>query len=124
MADNPCPCGGASLGACCGPYIDGTRVPGTAEALMRSRYTAYALRNIAYLKETLWPKHQDGFDAVETSKWAAESHWAGLSILETVKGGEGDREGTVLFEAKYLSGGVLRTHRELSRFRRKAGRWY
>jgi len=47
-----------------------------------------------------------------------------LKVLETDKGGVSDREGTVLFEATYLSGGKLVTHREKSRFRKKAGRWY
>ena len=38
-----CPCGsGTAYGACCGPLHDGAPAP-TAEALMRSRYTAYAL---------------------------------------------------------------------------------
>jgi len=125
MADQFCPCGsGKTLEVCCGPFVEGTSLPETAEALMRSRYAAYALRNIGYLKDTLWPKYQDGFDAVETSKWAAENHWTGLSVLRTEKGGKGDREGTVLFEAKYLSGGELKVHREQSRFRKKAGRWY
>lgn len=125
MAQDRCPCGsGLTVNVCCGPFIDGTSHPKTAENLMRSRYTAYVLQNIGYLKETLWPKYQDGFDAVETAKWAASNHWAGLSVLETEKGGEADREGIVLFEAKYLAEGQLKTHRERSRFRKKAGRWY
>ncbi|TYC53634.1 zinc chelation protein SecC [Rhodobacterales bacterium] len=125
MTDRACPCGsGAALEICCGPFLSGAAVPPTAEKLMRSRYAAYVLQNIDYLKETLWPKYQDGFDTVATAKWAAENHWAGLAVLETEKGGEADRDGTVLFEAKYLTGGELKVHRELSRFRKKAGRWY
>lgn len=125
MAADPCSCGsGAAFGQCCGPYLDGVAVPKTAEALMRSRYSAYTRQKIAYLKETLWPKYQDGFDALAVAKWASENRWAGLTVLETEKGGETDREGTVLFEAKYFSGGRLNTHRERSRFRKKAGRWY
>ncbi len=125
MADEPCPCGsGKTFEACCGPYLQGAALPKTAEALMRSRYSAYVRQNISYLKETLWPKFQVEFDTSGTSRWAAENHWTGLDVLKTEKGGEGDREGTVLFEAKYLSDGKLNTHRELSRFRKKAGRWY
>ncbi|KZM50976.1 YchJ family metal-binding protein [Labrenzia sp. OB1] len=125
MADDPCPCGGGEpIDRCCGRFLGGEAFPETAEALMRSRYTAYVRQNIAYLKETLWPKHQDGFDELETARWAAQNHWTGLRVLATEKGGKGDREGTVLFEARYLSGGTLHTHRELSRFRKKAGRWY
>jgi len=125
MAEDPCSCGsGAAFEKCCGAYLGGEALPKTAEALMRSRYSAYVRQNIAYLKETLWPKYQPAFDAAGTARWAAESHWTGLSVLETEKGGADDREGTVLFEAKYLAGGKLHTHRERSLFRKKAGRWY
>jgi SEC-C motif-containing protein len=47
-----------------------------------------------------------------------------LTVIEVHGGRSADREGTVLFEANYLAGGQLITHRELSRFRKKAGRWY
>lgn len=125
MTTDKCPCGsGKSLSACCGPYLFGPAKPKTAEALMRSRYSAYVTLNISYLKETLWPKNQIGFDEVATARWARENHWAGLSVLGVQKGGETDREGTVLFEATYLAGGRLNTHRERSLFRKKAGRWY
>ncbi len=125
MTDHPCPCGsGLPFSRCCEPFLSGEALPGTAEALMRSRYSAYVTENIPYLMETLWPKHQAGFEFAGTAKWAADNHWTGLSVLETAMGGPSDREGTVLFEAKYLTGGQLHTHRELSRFRKKAGRWY
>ena len=39
-----CPCGsGATYGECCGPIHDGTAKAKTAEALMRARYSAYAV---------------------------------------------------------------------------------
>ncbi|WP_119306624.1 YchJ family protein [Cohaesibacter haloalkalitolerans] len=125
-ADNkPCPCGSSKAYAdCCAPYHQGDALPQRAEALMRSRYSAFALQEIDYLKETLWPKYQPGFDHFATAKWAAENHWAGLKILATEMGEVGDRQGTVLFEARYLAGGSLNTHRELSLFRKKSGRWY
>lgn len=125
MSEQNCPCGsGLSFAACCGPYLAGERLPETAEALMRSRYTAFVCQEIGYLKETLWPKYQPGFDFAATAQWAAENHWTGLTVLKTDKSTAQDRDGTVLFEAKYLAGGTLDTHRELSRFRKKAGRWY
>lgn len=120
-----CPCGsGKDYAACCKPFHDGKAVPERAEALMRSRYSAFALEKIAYLKDTLWPKYQAGFDALATAKWAAENHWSGLTVLAVEAGEAKDRRGTVLFEARYLAGGQLHTHRELSLFRKKAGRWY
>lgn len=51
-----CPCGsGHSYGHCCGPAHDGTRPAPTPEALMRSRYSAYALGNAAYVLATWHP---------------------------------------------------------------------
>ncbi|MFD1696012.1 YchJ family protein [Roseibium aestuarii] len=121
----PCPCGsGKTFAACCGPRLDGSAPAPTAEALMRSRYTAYVCQRIDYLKDTLWPRHQPGFDHEATARWAAENHWAGLTVLQTQAGTASDRDGLVLFEARFLSGGKLETHRELSRFRKKAGRWF
>lgn len=125
MTTDTCPCGsGNSHFSCCGRFLSGQARAGTAEALMRSRYSAYVTLNISYLKETLWPQNRVGFDEAATAQWARENHWTGLSVLEIQKGSETDREGTVLFEAKYLAGGRLNTHRERSRFRKKAGRWY
>nr|WP_319484140.1 YchJ family protein [uncultured Cohaesibacter sp.] len=125
-ADNkPCPCGsGKAYADCCAPYHQDRVLPQSAEALMRSRYSAFALQKIDYLKNTLWPKYQPGFDHFSTARWATENHWVGLKVLATEEGEAGDRQGTVLFEARYLAGGRLNTHRELSLFRKKSGRWY
>ena len=73
---------------------------------------------------TLWPKYQPAFDTPTVAQWAENNLWTGLTVIRTDKGGPDDREGTVLFEARYLAGGQLNTHRELSQFRKKAGRWY
>ncbi|WP_280273702.1 YchJ family metal-binding protein, partial [Nocardia wallacei] len=40
---------GETLTDCCGPRLDGTRPAPTAEALMRSRYTAFAVGDVDYL---------------------------------------------------------------------------
>ncbi len=123
--NEPCPCGSERpFSDCCDRFLNGGQRPRTAEQLMRSRYSAFARGNIAYLRDTLWPKHQPQLDEAAVARWAADNHWAGLTVIETSGGGETDREGTVLFEARYLAGGSLHTHRERSRFRKKAGRWY
>ncbi|NVK32997.1 MAG: zinc chelation protein SecC [Rhodobacteraceae bacterium] len=125
MSALKCHCGSElPFAECCEPFLTGAAIPKTAEVLMRSRYSAYASLNIPYLKTTLWPKNQQTFDTAAVSEWARTSHWTGLKILETEKGQETDRDGTVLFEARYLSAGTLNTHRELSRFRKKSGRWF
>jgi SEC-C motif-containing protein len=49
----PCLCGSQlTYGDCCQTFHSGEKIPTTAEALMRSRYTAYALRDGAYLQAT------------------------------------------------------------------------
>ncbi|WP_316861330.1 YchJ family metal-binding protein [uncultured Cohaesibacter sp.] len=125
MSHDSCPCGsGQSFESCCGRFLSGKAMPERAEQLMRSRYSAYVKLDIGYLRETLWPKYRQNFDLYGTTKWATESRWTGLSILALEKGESQDRQGTVLFEARYLSLGELRTHRELSLFKKKSGRWY
>lgn len=109
---------------CCGRFLSGTAVPETAEELMRSRYSAYVFRDIDYLKATLWPKYQKGFDAAGTATWAKQSLWIGLDVLQTEKGGPTDMTGTVLFVARYIAEGALRCHRELSLFRKRSSRWF
>ena len=53
----PCPCGsGLELARCCAPYLRGERLPPDAQALMRSRYSAYVLGDEAYLLDTWHPR--------------------------------------------------------------------
>jgi SEC-C motif-containing protein len=118
-----CPCGsGKPLDACCGPLIAGAPAP-TAEALMRSRYTAYALGNIAYIAATHAPEAQEGFDQAASEDMARKVKWKGLSIESVENGGEGDETGTVTFAARFAMGGREQLHREISRFRKEDGRW-
>ena len=52
-----CHCGsGQSYESCCAPYVTGAEQAPTAEALMRSRYSAYVEHAIDYLGETLHPE--------------------------------------------------------------------
>ena len=127
LAATNCPCGSVkSYAACCGPFIAGTAPAPTAEALMRSRYTAYARAEIPYLRATLAPEAQDAFDEEAARRWATGSQWLGLTILATEAGSAADREGTVTFVARYIQDGAQREHRELAAFRRhpKTGAWY
>lgn len=118
--DDLCPCdSGRPYAVCCGPYLSGTALPETAEALMRSRYTAYVRRAADYLSATWHPttRRSDlGLD--EPVKWV------GLEILATEAGGPEDTRGKVEFVARYkVSGRAERIH-ELSRFQRRGERWF
>ncbi len=122
--NNPCPCGsGSPLIACCKPVIDGTAMAPTAEALMRSRYTAYTLQDINYLASTLDPNELRDFDKDATAKWARDSTWMGLEIVKISAGVSGDKDGTVEFKACFKQDGVKQEHHEVSQFRKIDGTW-
>jgi SEC-C motif-containing protein len=130
MTDTVCPCraGGAEpllYSQCCQPYLEGRPAP-TAEALMRSRYSAYALGNIDYLHDSLAPEARYDFDRKAVTHWSRQSQWLGLDILATEAGREGDETGYVEFVAHFATGGETLAHRERSLFRFEAddGRWY
>jgi len=119
-----CPCGsGLDYGECCGPYISGVKNAPTAEALMRSRYSAYVEHAVDYIVETCTTDEKDRIDVNQTKDWSEKSTWLGLKILSTEKGGPADKEGTVEFEALYERDGLRDNHHETAKFRKKDGRW-
>jgi SEC-C motif-containing protein len=120
-----CPCGSnVSYEACCGPLLARVRHAETAEALMRSRYTAFTKSDVRYIVETHVPEGRGSIDEAATSKWMRGSRWLGLTIVGTTGGGPNDDEGTVEFEAHHHVGPEHREHYEVSRFTRRDGRWY
>ncbi|MGH8021636.1 MAG: YchJ family protein [Opitutaceae bacterium] len=120
-----CPCGsGLEYDACCGAVISGAQPAATAEALMRSRYTAYVVRAFDHLKDTLTEEQRADFSADEAAKWAESSEWLGFTILNKVKGEAGDDEGLVEFSARFRAGGKEHEHVEASRFVRVEGKWH
>jgi SEC-C motif-containing protein len=119
-----CPCGsGRSYDDCCGPYIAGKAKPATAEALMRSRYTAYAKKAIDYIVETCLRDDEHGIDIESTKRWSEKSTWVALDILKTDKGGPSDEEGMVEFKATFILDGLRETHHEKADFVKKDGAW-
>lgn len=118
-----CPCGsGRDLSDCCGPILAGA--PGaTPEAVMRSRYTAYTLKEMPHLRTTLAPEALTDYDETAATAWARQAEWLGLEVLGTQGGGPDDQEGTVEFRARYRVKGQELAHHELSRFRRHEGHW-
>ena len=120
-----CNCGSdKSFESCCGPYIAGRATPETAQALMRSRYSAYARQEIDYIISTLVAKERGSLDRDEVSKWSKESDWRGLEILSTEAGGPTDEHGQVEFVARYVLGGNLQEHHELASFEKSGGKWF
>lgn len=120
-----CPCGsGVPYADCCEPFVTGAALPPTAEALMRSRYSAYVEQAIDYLGETLHPGYRQDWDRDATRRWAREAQWLGLEIVDTEAGGASDDAGIVEFIARFDEAGKPHAHHERSRFARVDGRWY
>ena len=108
-----CLCGGGAWATCCGPLLAGERQAGTAEELMRSRYSAFVVGDGDYLWRTWHPATRP------ESVTAHGVEWTGLTVLDVVDGAVGDQEGVVEFEAAHRDGAL----RERSRFARRGGRW-
>lgn len=121
--DQSCPCGSQkALADCCGPYIQSQSAP-TAEALMRSRYTAYCLGQIDYLIATHHPLHRAPDSYRQIADTIRRSTWLGLRVLDTQQGQPEDKTGVVEFVAAYRDGKRTAQIHERSRFRQQRGRW-
>jgi SEC-C motif-containing protein len=121
---NPCPCGQPlTYDACCGQYVDHPETPApTAEALMRSRYTAYTLKCSNYLLSTWYPDTRP--DQLDLASEDGPVKWLGLDVLSHAAGQPGDQEGTVEFVARFKVNGRAQKLHEISRFVSLDGRWY
>ncbi len=113
-----CPCGlGTAYADCCGPAHRG-HAPATAEALMRSRYSAFALDDADYVLRSWHPDTRP--DAVEPDP---QMRWTSLEVLESSGGGLFDAEGVVEFRAHYRDHGRPGDMYERSRFVRHDSAW-
>ena len=115
----PCPCGtGPAYDGCCGRLHRGAAEAETAEELMRSRYSAYAMGDADHVFRTWHPRTRPERIDLEPA-----TTWTGLRILATEAGGSDDESGVVEFAAAWTHNGVDGVLRERSRFERRAGRW-
>ena len=115
-----CPCGSdRPFAACCGPYLDGVAVAPTAEALMRSRYSAYVQLNEDYLLATWHPTTRP---AKLQLKETPQPRWIGLTVKHHET--QGTDHATVAFVARHKVGGRAFRLEETSRFVREDGRWF
>ena len=123
---DPCPCGsGAAFAHCCSPVLDGEPAP-TAEALMRSRFSAFVVGDEDHLFRSWHPRTRPPGPYCH-----AGTRWLSLTVRETVGGGAGAADGeeaVVAFTARFLTGDgrgrvVEDELEERSRFVRRAGRW-
>lgn len=114
-----CPCGSQlTLNDCCGLYINLVKTAPTAEALMRSRYTAYTLHDADYIYNTTAPKERRDYNKKDILTWAKGSTWLKLEILYT-------SETIVEFKAYFLNNHLqAQVHHERSVFVKIDNVWY
>ena len=115
MTTRSCPCGlPLDYEACCGRHHRGPVSAPTAEALMRSRYSAFVKGDVAYLMRTWHPRTRPARLDLDPGM-----RWTGLEILATRDGSAFHTTGTVEFRASFRGGSL----HEVSRFERLDGAW-
>jgi SEC-C motif-containing protein len=114
-----CYCGSSLLFEnCCEPYLKYKQKPATAEALMRSRYSAFATGAADYLVSTTHLSKRKLHNKASILEWSKSNQWIKLEILATT-------ETTVTFNAYYLDSRLkAQIHHEHSTFICENGNWY
>lgn len=117
-----CLCGSSlEYHACCKDLVEGVSHAQSAEALMRSRYVAYALGNAKYLLDTTVVENRYEDDVALIKEFAQNAQWVALEIL---KSRESSPTAMVEFKAYYLENEILKLHHEKSDFRYESGQWF
>ncbi len=110
-----CYCGSTNLFEhCCLPFLNLTNAPKTPEQLMRSRFSAYATKNIQYIYDTYANKTQQLQSISEINDWANECTWLALEVhhcSDII-----DKQALVEFSAYFTVNNKLHEIREKSRF--------
>ena len=127
MTNKPslCPCGSnLKYAICCGKYHKGKLQAPTAEALMRSRYSAYVLDIPQYIYRTWDETTRPTLLSLRGKKGEGKTeHYISLEVLSTTAGGMRDNEGTVEFIAKFIIEDEQFEHHENSSFSRIKNHW-
>lgn len=117
MITQNCPCSsGLPYNNCCEIYHQHTSFPDLPEALMRSRFSAYALHLVDYLFETTHPSVRHLHDKSEIKKWPTTNIWLRLEICEA-------QDDIVEFKAFFEHNKQVSIHHERSTFVKDGGRW-
>lgn len=112
-------CSGKPYEDCCQPYHKKEKFPPTAEALMRSRFSAFAIPNGEYLWETTSPGKRKFHNKKSLQEWGEINDWTKLEIVDTTSMNK------VEFKAFYTDeDGNPQVHHELSTFKTIQHRWY
>jgi len=108
---------------CCDRYISGSQLAPTAEALMRSRYSAFKVGNADYLLASLHPSKRASESRASLEQSFANTQWCSLRVLAHRNGQYGQTVGEVEFVAFYRSGEEIGQLHERSRFVCENNQW-
>lgn len=121
--ENLCPCGSLkTYETCCEAYHTNFQAP-TAEALMRSRYSAFVFGLVDYLYETTHPSKRAKNLKAEIAFTCKDFAWTKLEVLSLWQGGINDKVGKVEFRASFVQEGKKGLHVEHSRFKKFGKVW-
>ena len=113
----PC-CSGKLYENCCKPFHTGEKHAPTAEALMRSRFSAFAFPNGEYLMKTTLPTKRKFHNKKDLQEWGEINEWTKLEILKSSLN-------QVEFKAYYNDeNGKPQIHHEFSLFQKENDRWH
>lgn len=114
-----CPCGKPlTLAQCCGRYVATDTPAPDAESLMRSRYTAFVLRDRDYLLATWHPEHRPANLELDSA-----TKWLGLEVRSRRQIDDTHAEVEFIARCREPGGRATRIH-ERSRFIKDNGRWF
>ncbi|MGX5200327.1 YchJ family protein [Aliikangiella sp. IMCC44632] len=118
-----CYCGSQTdFSHCCQPLLQGKQLASNAEALMRSRFSAFRHNNAQYLVQTHWPVNP--LSQQQIQRTIDTTHWLGLKVVNTEHVKADPNIAYVEFVAFYFEqGGVQQLH-EKSRFKKREQHWY
>lgn len=112
-----CFCGSnANFSSCCQPYINNTIPVQTAEQLMRSRFSAYAIGDAQYIYDTYAKSSRSAQSVKDIDDWSKACVWIALNIYPTDSQGDNKTSNIVEFSAFYITNNTLCELREKSRF--------
>lgn len=124
---------GKALSQCCQPIIIGEKIAKSPEQLMRSRYSAYALKQANYIYNTYAKNVRIAQSVTEINDWCNAArftclvvhHASPFSLMKSTPFETNENSyPTVEFSAFFHQEGCFYQIREVSRFTIENSRWY
>ena len=113
-------CSELTFKQCCQPILSGDRKPANAEALMRSRFSAYATNNFQYILQTYTLAERKALSLSDITDNAKQTQWLSLDVINHQTVGN---TAQVEFKALYKIAEHYYVMHELSDFNFEDGNW-